>query len=274
MTAMSWSSRRRFATVARLVALVVVAAGACTNSPGAGGPTTSGVSSLAVTTVPDPALVVVTGQPYCQVAATFAPDVVAYTDPASGRADASDVATTYLGALRAFDALAQVAPPVVQGPARLLRDTLQAAVSAAASAGWDLNSASGPAIKAAGGAAATTALNALRHYTLTTCRVDLEGITETDTTPTTLAGTPRQRLLAILAATYPALDDAELSCLEPRLPLDFDPTDPNLDPQVVTEAFAGCGIDPNNPSAPTTAVPAPFHGPRPTTAASVATPAT
>lgn len=203
------------------------------------------------------------GFSYCEVVSEVAPDIRVYADPASDFGDPSTTRDAYVGALRAFDAIAQVAPPEAKPAADLLRRTLDDSVKAALEVGWDIT-----AIEASVGGRADPskvagALATLRAYSKEQCAIDI--VETADPEAGSPNETPQDRIRRILTDLFPDLDDAKLRCLEPRLPIDFDPASEFFDPEVVTRAFKGCRIDINDPGAATSVAPVPFTGPRPTT---------
>ena len=243
-------------------AAVVLAAG-CADVPDPSEDTIA----LPDTEVPTTALRVdyldVIGYSYCEVVDEVVADIRAYVDPASDFGDPGGLQQTYVGALRAFDALAQIAPGEVRTDAERMRRTLLAAVQTAQKVGWDIAEVQAGSGGRSDANAAAQSLAALRRYTNERCGVD---IVDTDLIPTTVAGeTPEQRLQRILLELFPDLDDEKVRCLAPRLPLDMDPQSAYFDENQLLSAFRGCRIDIEDPSAPTSIAPAPFDGPRPTT---------
>ena len=239
MVLMQPGSRRRPNLLAA-VGLTVLAATAvaCTDVPDPSADTIEIVETEVPTTMLDVGYLDVLGFSYCEVVNEVIGDLRVYLDPASDFGDPSTTRDAYVGALRAFDALAQVAPPELKGAADLLRKTLDDSVQYALDAGWDVT--------------------AIRESATTVSAVNVG----TSAAPNE---TPSQRIKRILGDLFPDLDEAKLACLEPRLPLDLDPTSEYFDPSVISRAFRSCRIDPNDPGAPTSVAPAPFTGPRPTT---------
>lgn len=221
------------------------------------------------TTLLNVGFIEVAGYSFCSVVEEVAPDIRVYADPASNFGSASDVRDAYVGAFRAFDAINQVAPDEIVEEAELLRSTLDDAVDAALAADWDITAIKKAAAGNVDAQRVADALAAVRAYARDRCAID---IVEPDTPPSGSPNeTPEQRIRRVLEYIFPDLDDAKISCLEPRLPADFDPQSDRFDPTQLESAFAGCRIDLNDPAAPTSVPPAPFTGPRPTTP-SVTTP--
>jgi hypothetical protein len=215
------------------------------------------------TTVLEVGFLDVAGYSFCDVVDQVAPEIRVYADPASNFGDASGTREAYVGALRAFDALDQVAPESIKADSELMRKTLDDSVTAGLAADWDITQIRDTA---AGGTSANQVAQAfasLRAYSLEQCRID---ITQPDEpTPSAPNETPAERIKRILGELFPDLDARKIACLEPRLPLDFDPDSIYFDEAQLIAAFSGCRIDLEDPSAPTSVPPAPFRGPRPTT---------
>jgi len=257
-------SHRRWSLLAAVgVSVLTAALAACTDVPDPSADTIVIVETEVPTTMLNVGYLDVLGFSYCEVVGEVVGDLRVYIDPASDFGDPSSTRDAYVGALRAFDALAQVAPPEIKDEAELLRATLDDSVQAALDAGWDIT-----AIRESAGGRVdpekvAAALAELRTFTKEQCAVDLAAVEEG--TPAAPDETPGQRIKRILGDLFPDLDDAKLACLEPRLPLDFDPTSEYFDPSTISRAFRSCRIDLNDPGAPTSVAPAPFTGPRPTT---------
>lgn len=257
--------RRRLRTtlLTSVFAFAVVALTGCADVPDATEDTMVIVDTEVPTTMLNVGFLDVFGFSYCEVVSEVAPDIRVYADPASDFGDPSTTRDAYVGALRAFDAIAQVAPPEAKSAADLMRRTLDDSVNAALEAGWDIT-----AIEAAAGgrtdpANVAEALAALRAFSKEQCAIDIVEVADPEAAPPN--ETPQERIRRVLTDLFPDLDDAKVRCLEPRLPLDFDPTSEFFDPDVVTRAFKGCRIDINDPGAATSVAPVPFNGPRPTT---------
>lgn len=260
------SVSRSFGRTAALVAAAGVVGAllaACTEVPD---PSEETIAIL-VSEVPTTALSVdfldVTGYGYCAVVDQVSRNIQVYADPASDFADPGGTRETYVGALRGFDALDQVAPGAISADVALMRKTLDDSVTAGLEANWDIVAIKGAAAEGVDAKRVAAALAAIRRYTLDQCQVDL---TQLDARPIDpLSETPEERIRRVLAEILPGLDDRKIACVEPRLPLDFDPDSIYFDEQQLLDALAGCRIDINDISAPTSVPPAPFRGPRPTT---------
>jgi hypothetical protein len=192
----------------------------------------------------------VLGAEYCFVAEQVAPSIQVFTDQGADFGDSDVVRDTYVGTYVAFDALNQVSTREIIDQTGLLVRTMAEAVGAAANAGWDLTQVSEDALEGVASDDVAAALQTLRRYTIERCAIDIMNIEPLPTT--SLYETPTQRLLRILEYTFPSLQEESLLCLGARLPLDWDPDDPELDEQVVLRAMARCGINPDAPSTPTT----------------------
>ena len=228
------------------------------------------VDSSPPTTLLNVGFLEVAGYSFCAVVEEVAPEIRVYVDPASNFGSASDTRDAYVGAFRAFDAIDQVSPEEIRDETELLRRTLDDAVDAALAADWDVTSIKQAAAGGVDAQRVADALAAVRAYARDRCAVD---IVESDTPP---SGSPNetteQRIRRILEYVFPDLDDEKISCLEPRLPADFDPQSDRFDPSQLERAVAGCRIDINEPGAPTSVPPAPFEGPRPTTPSATTAP--
>lgn len=235
----------------------------CTDVPDPSDDTMSIVATEVPTTALDVGFLDVFGYSYCEVVDQVAVDIRVYADPASDFGDPSAARDAYVGALRAFDALDQVAPDSIKPDTAIMRKTLDDSVTAGLAAGWDVTQIKGTAAQGVDAKKVAAALAALRKYTLDVCHTD---ITQPEEPTTSAPGeTPSERIKRVLLDLFPGLDNRKLACLEPRLPLDFDPDSLYFDQQQLLDALAGCRISLEDPSAPTSVPPAPFRGPRPTT---------
>jgi len=152
----------------------------------------------------------------------------------------------------------------VKADTELLRRVAADIVKAGPDADWDVTQISATAAQGADAATVAGALATLRGYTNRVCHIDVVDVGTPDTAPP--GETPEQKVRRVLSDTFPVLDDRKLKCVAPRLPLDFDPSSDTFDPTVLLDAFKACGIDPEDPSTPTSIRPKPFTGPRPTSA--------
>jgi len=228
------------------------------------------VDSSPPTTLLNVGFLEVVGYSFCSVVEEVAPEIRVYADPASNFGSAADVREAYVGAFRAFDAIDQVAPDEIREEAELLRKTLDDAVDAALAAEWNVTAIEKAAAGGVDAQRVADALATVRAYARDRCAID---IVEADTPAAGSPNeTPEQRIRRTLEYIFPDLDDAKLSCLEPRLPVDFDPQSDRFDPTALERAFAGCRIDINDPGAPTSVPPAPFTGPRPTSPSAITAP--
>lgn len=250
-------------SVIGLLLVTAIAAG-CTDAPDPASDTVEPVLTEEPTTT---ALVVqfleVSGQPYCDVVAQVANDIRVYANPDSNFGASADVRDVYVGAFRAFDALSQVAPPEIGADLDLMRRVLADVVKVGPDADWDVTQISATAAQGADATTVAGSLATIRGYTRRVCKVDVLDSPTPDTAPP--GETPEQKVRRVLSETFPVLDDRKLNCVAPRLPLDFDPQLATFDPTLLLAAFAACGIDPEDPSIPTSIKPRPFAGPRPTT---------
>jgi len=221
------------------------------------------VESVVPTTALEVGFLDVLGFSYCEVVEQVASDIQVYADPASNFGDVGGTRDAYVGALRAFDALGQVAPESIAADVALMRKTLDDSVTAGLAADWDITQIQQTAASGVDAKKVAEALGSVRNYTLEQCRVDLTQADEQ--TPITVEETPQQRIKRVLSELFPGLDGRKLACLEPRLPLDFDPDSVYFDERQLIDAFRGCRISLEDPSAPTSVPPAPFREPRPTT---------
>lgn len=242
----------------------------CTDVPDPSADTMVIVETEVPTTMLDVGFLDVLGFSYCEVVDQVASDIQAYADPSSDLGDAGGTRDAYVGALRGFDALGQVAPDVISADVALMRKTLDDSVTAGLAAGWDITQIQDTAVHGVDARKVAAALGSVRTYTLEHCKVDITRIPEQAVV--TDSETPQQRIRRILGDLFPGLDNRKLACLEPRLPLDFDPDSMYFDEQQLLDAFAGCRIDIEDPSAPTSVPPAPFREPRPTTPATTTLP--
>jgi hypothetical protein len=255
--------RRRIPLLLGGTLAMLLALAACTEVADPSADTMVIVDSEVPTTMLNVGFLDVFGFSYCQVVDEVAGDIRVYADPASDFGDPSTTRDAYVGALRAFDAIAQVAPPQIKVQADLMRRTLDDSVKAALDAGWDLTAINAVSGGGSDPAKVAAALASLRSYSIEQCAIDI--VETSDPASGSPNESPQDRIRRVLSDLFPDLDDAKLRCLEPRLPLDFDPASEYFDPAELTRAFAGCRIDFNDPSAPTSVAPAPFSGPRPTT---------
>lgn len=255
--------RNRRPARAVLLLLVPIASVACVDVGDPAADTIAIVDTEVPTTVLDVGFLDVIGLSYCEVIAEVAPDVRVWADPGADFGDPSSTRNTYVGALRSFDAIAQVAPESVRAQSELLRRTLDDVVRSALETDWDVTEIRASAGGGVDADEVATALGDLRRDALEQCGINL--VETEDPTAGSPDETPQERIRRVLLDLFPDLDDRKIDCLEPRLPLDFDPTSEFFDPEIVTDAFAGCRIDLADPGAPTSAPPRPFVGPRPTT---------
>ncbi|CAB4716638.1 MAG: hypothetical protein F2934_10005 [Actinobacteria bacterium] len=255
--------RNRLLTRSVLLLVVLIGTAACVDVGDPAADTIAIVDTEVPTTMLDVGFLDVVGLSYCEVIAEVAPDVRVWADPGSDFGDPSSTRNAYVGALRSFDAIAQVAPETVRVQSELLRRTLDDVVRSALETGWDVTEIRSSAGGRVDADEVATALGDLRRDALEQCGINLVEPEEPTAGP--LDETPQERIRRVLLDLFPDLDDRKLDCLEPRLPLDFDPASEFLDPKTVTDAFAGCRIDLADPGAPTSAPPRPFVGPRPTT---------
>lgn len=207
------------------------------------------ISDLTTTTALQVVLEDVTGRSFCDVADEMAAAVQVYSDPSANLGDPSDTKDVYVGAYVAFNALAQVVGREVKDGTVLLEQTLKDAVDAASEVDWDVTRVTGDVLSGTDPAAVATALAQLRTYTLQRCNIDL--VEPTPPVTATPTETPEERQRRVIEDTFPQLAGAALACVEAGLPLEFDPAAEDFDPQTVLDVFAGCGIDPQRPGAPT-----------------------
>lgn len=261
---------RRLRAVA-LCASIVAVLGACVDAP------LDSEDTVFPTTPPDPTTSVqvpfldVSGFDFCGVVAEVAGDIRIYVDPSSNFGAQGEVRDVYVNGVRAFDALAQVAPDVIQPDTALLRQTLLEALRAASEVDFDVTEVSAAVAKGVNPDRVAGALARIRDYATEECRID---IIEGDR-PIEDVGdeTTAERIRRILLELFPDLDERKLDCVEPRLPEDFDPQSADFDPAYTLQVFEDCRIDLNDPSAPTSIAPVPFRGPRPATAPTTIPPA-
>lgn len=243
--------------------LALAALAGCIDAPLDGEDTVYPTATVEPTTSVQVQLLDVSGRPFCEVVGEVAGEIRVYADPGSNFGSQSEVREVYIGGLRAFDALAQVTPDLIQPDTALLRLTLLDSVRAAAAVEWDVTQVSSAVAKGVNADRVAGALTRVREYARSECRID---IIEADRAIEDIGDeTVAQRIRRILLEILPDLDDAKLDCVEPRLPTDFDPQNADFDPEYTLQVFADCRIDLNDPSTPTSIPPRPFRGPRPAT---------
>lgn len=258
--------------IARAVtAALVLALVGCVDAP------LDGEDTVFPTTPPDPTTSVqvpyldVSGLEFCDVVTEVAGDIRVYVDPSSNFGAQGEVRDVYVNGVRAFDALAQVAPEVIQPDTALLRQTLLEALRAASEVEFDVTEVSAAVAKGVNPDRVAGALARVRDYASKECRTDIiEGDRPIEDVGD--ESTP-ERIRRILLELFPDLDEPKLDCVEPRLPEDFDPQSADFDPDYTLRVFADCRIDLNDPSVPTSIPPAPFRGPRPATSPTTLPPA-
>lgn len=264
-------TRRPYRARLGVVLFGALTLGACVDAP------LDGEDTVFPTAPPDPTTSVqvpyldVSGFEYCEVVNEVAADIRIYVDPSSNFGAQGEVRDVYVNGVRAFDALAQVAPDLIQPDTALMRQTLLEALRAASEVEFDVTEVSAAVAQGVKPDRVAGALARIRDYTAQECSVD---IIEGDR-PIEDVGdeTVSERIRRILLELFPDLDDPKLDCLEPRLPEDFDPQSAGFDPGYTLKVFADCRIDLNDPSAPTSIAPVPFRGARPATSPTTVPPA-
>jgi len=235
----------------------------CIDAPLDGEDTVYPTATVEPTTSVQVQLLDVSGRPFCEVVGEVADEIRVYADPGSNFGSQGEVREVYIAGLQAFDAVAQVAPDLIQPDTALLRLTLLESVRAASAVDWDVTQVSAAVAKGVNADRVAGALTRVREYTKNECRID---IIEGDRPIEEIGNeTVAQRIRRILLEIIPDLDEAKLDCVEPRLPADFDPQGADFDPEYTLQVFADCRIDLNDPAAPTSVPPRPFRGPRPAT---------
>jgi hypothetical protein len=208
------------------------------------------LATVPTTTAFEVALLEVSGLEYCEVADQVGSSLQVYWDLVANLGEPESVRDVYAGALRGFDALAQVASREVQDDLGLLARTLNDAVDAAAQVGWDLTVVTADAGTGADAAVVSEAFGKVRQYTRERCGVDVGSFEPPITTGPD--ETPTARLLRVISETFPSMPSASVACLASRLPFEWDPEDPDFDADQLRSAMRRCGVDPNSPSTPTT----------------------
>jgi hypothetical protein len=238
--------------LAALVFAGIATAAGCSGPPD---DTTEEEAPIETPTLPPTTLLEVpfidaTDMEFCDVGRLVAPAIQTFTDEGADFGDPGVVQDTYVGAFVAFDALEQVATREIIDDVGLLTRTLSEAVYAASDAGWDITKVTDDAAAGVSAEEVDEALNHLRQYMIERCRIDIYDIEPAVTT--SAFEPPTQRLLRVLAYTFPSLTQESILCLAARLPIDWDPDDPEDDDTALLRAMARCGIDPDAPSTPTT----------------------